>query len=313
MACSVNSKHDKVAFYFPEKSEIVQNAIASFSIAIEGKGTPGFDMDNPAPIEEVIITTPPKAHFTLTPFEPNFNYPMPPSGGCGTYNNCGGGGGGTPPLPPPPATPCDKAKLISNSTINKNLFNILKGQTTSSGAENAYTINPDGTYAYHPGITSGIGTGELSLSFNGPVNAVLHSHYAGLFSTFSVSDVFAIASMYKQGLISNTNTFVFGVVTASGTQYLLVIDDLQKFGNFTSSAVDSNGMLNSEFFRQYESMFKNLGISTLNTIQNNESLFTKFLEMTNTGMKMVKGSSDFSNWSTLILNSNDEAITQQCN
>lgn len=296
----IEADNTKIDYFYPEHNEIVENAIELFSQALASRG-PGFDLDNPALIEEVVITVPVRnPSFLMNPIV-SYN-PLPPAHLCGVHFDCSGGGAINVPQITPPQNlnnPCAKSKLISASATNKQLFNTLKGQTTSSGAENAYLIYPNGTYDYKSGITSGIGQGELNLSFTGgAVDAVLHSHYAGLFSTFSVSDIFAIAAMYKQGVINNTQTFVFGVVTASGTQYLLVIDDIAKFSNFANMAI-SNGLINENIQRIFEYTYANLGISTSNTIQNNESLFTQYIEQNNLGLKMMKGSADFSNWSTL--------------
>lgn len=59
----------------------------------------------------------------MAPFQPIIpGMPLPPAGGCGTYNNCGGGGGGSgsipPPAttltpPPPPTVPVDIKKFLS--------------------------------------------------------------------------------------------------------------------------------------------------------------------------------------------------------
>ncbi|QDP86251.1 hypothetical protein FNJ88_12090 [Chryseobacterium sp. SNU WT5] len=55
------------------------------------------------------------------------------------------------------------------------------------------------------------------------------------FLFFSPDDLFAMAGLYKSGNIKELENFVMGVVTNSGTQYYLVIDNIENFGNFAES------------------------------------------------------------------------------
>lgn len=127
VVASVSKENDRISFYFPEQDEDVKNAIVEFSATYR---SPGFDLDNPALIDEVIITVPPKKNYYLAPIEPfNPSFPFPPSGGGGVYINCGGGGGGggssiPPPAntitpPPPPEKPIDIKKFLSCLNITQ--------------------------------------------------------------------------------------------------------------------------------------------------------------------------------------------------
>ena len=239
-------------------------------------------------------------------------------GGCGGYHMCQppageGGGGGEPNDPNPNQTdPCEKAKTITSNPKTANLMNDLKGKTTSSSAENGYILNENNGTISETAIVGEIGQAGIDFQVNGQIDGFIHSHYAGLLSVFSVSDIFALAQLYKNGNIKNTNTFTIGVVTASGTQYIMVIDDLTKFDSFADNLFTGN-TIDTNVQNAYETIYGSLfGISTSNSSAQNESNFIDYLERSGTGLKILKGSSDFKNWGALSKDSNGNVKQQNC-
>ncbi|MDH6250464.1 hypothetical protein M2347_000191 [Chryseobacterium sp. H1D6B] len=122
-----------------------------------------------------------------------------PNGECIT-----GGSGGDPGEFPYPGgggnsdkTPCEKVKTIGKSTRAKEIFKELKGKTTGTTAEHAYTFSDDGGIINENHIVGIPGSKEVNLPISSPIDAYIHSHYQGLLSIFSVSDIFALASIYK--------------------------------------------------------------------------------------------------------------------
>jgi len=108
-------------------------------------------------------------------------------------------------------------------------------------------------------------------------------------------------------------TFVIGVTTASNTQYMMVIDDPAKFANF------ANGLFNGNLFddltlynytKMYNDLFK---ITPSNSTLDNEKNFLQYIESSESGLKVLKGSSDMQNWSLIELDQNNNIIPTNCN
>ena len=107
------------------------------------------------------------------------------------------------------------------------------------------------------------------------------------------------------------NSFVIGVVTASNTQYLMVIDDPTKFGAFADNLFEGNE-IDQNVQNMYEFVYAGFGIKTNNTAINNESSFLSYLQTNKTGLRLLKGDSTFSNWQILSKDSNGNVIPQNC-
>lgn len=134
-----------------------------------------------------------------------------------------------------------------------------------------------------------------------------------LYSLFSVDDIFAIAQLYKNGNINNVDTFVMGVITASNTQYMLVIDNPNLLRDFANTIITGNridaGVLNS-YTNLYHYMYN---VKPENSIDVNESSFINFLENSRTGLKLLKGDDSMSSWQSIKRDSNGKAVPEKCN
>ncbi|OCK53181.1 hypothetical protein BA768_01100 [Chryseobacterium sp. CBo1] len=206
VVASVTNENDMVSWYIPEYDKDVETAILSFS---DRRGT----SENPHEIEEVIINVPPKKNHYLAPFEPTIpGMPLPPIGGCTTYNNCGGGGGGgggisTPPVstsqpPPPPKTPVDIKKFLSCLNINQPANLKVYAQTmASSPPGHAFISITQGSnvmvFGFYPqsGFPSNINGPSTFADDSG--HAYTHSWNIGTISPTQLQLIIAQAHLYS--------------------------------------------------------------------------------------------------------------------
>lgn len=237
-------------------------------------------------------------------------------GGCGRFNACfhgigmGGGNSGIMETPPPP-NPCDKMSKIGKHEKTKELMNRLK-DATKYNKEIGYVLESKGENIVPHYVEGEEGTAGIDFSVSGKVDGVIHSHYTKLLSIFSVSDIFGLAQMYKNGNIRDMNTFVMGLVTDSGTQYMMVIEDPTKFANFANNLFSEN-TIDKKSMEMYEYMYSNMyGIKPTNTSQENENSFVNYLQTTGSGLKLIKGDRNMDNWKVLE-RGNGSPIQQDCN
>lgn len=208
--------------------------------------------------------------------------------------------------------PCEKIKAIGKHSTTRSLFENLKTKTNStrefgevletSGAQiNNYHV--EGT-DHEPGINLNISGGQI--------DGFIHSHYTGLLSVFSPGDLASISYLYKNNIIRDINTFVLGVVTASGTQYIMVIDNPNTFNTFAEQFL-KNGEISENFTRvwgKWNYDFYNIKEDGL--ADENELGFVKLLLDRKSGLKILKGSNNSNNWKELSLE-NGQIVSKPCN
>lgn len=225
VVASVNAKHDYVSFYFAAHDKIIENAINEFST--QSRGRPGFDMNNPAPIEEVIISLPTSS--SISHIEP-FDGMLPPSGGCWVYNNCAGvgggsGGGGTRPVIQPQHNPCEKIKALVNNPVLKSKIDELKNfSLTAEKDEKGYQQDKSGN------VTPALVNGAHYVDFMIDQNSLggIHCHTLNGTHMFSPPDILSLltfAQVQNQTLpVGSTadytgNAFI-GMISQSGSYFI---------------------------------------------------------------------------------------------
>lgn len=299
---------DSGSSYYTEVIEVFRMAFMKSNLKLRSGNTAsrcGFDGSDACDIEGVIISSPPR--------------PRPggggPKGGCTGLNNCmnpdiggGGGPGGNSGNEEP--TPCFKIKAIGMKDKTKSLMSNLKGKTNLT-SEHGFLLNQQGNTINETAVQGNPGTGEIEFNVNAPINGFIHSHYGGLLSVFSPYDIFMIAQLYKQGLIADMNSFIAGVVTASDTQYIMIIDDPVKFGAFAANLFEGNAF-DEVVLKNYEFVYDLFGIDYDKTVTNNEKGFYNYLEKNNTGLKIFKGDNNMQNWGLLVKDSNGNVTPQNC-
>ena len=144
------------------------------------------------------------------------------------------------------------------------------------------------------------------------MDGFVHSHFNSLgLSVPSLGDIFATAYLYANGYVNNTNTFVVGVVTSS-SQYLMVIDDPVKLGNFANTIMNGN-QINPLAVKALEWAFqKTYNINQNNNLTTNQEKFVDFLKDNNTGLKLVEVSDDYNTYKTLNQDSSGAVVPQDC-
>jgi|GEM_PF-2760397 len=232
-------------------------------------------------------------------------------GGGQEYPYPGGGGEGS---EPEEETPCEKLNKIGKSTQTKSFMNTLKTKTGDTKEHGYILAEAAGTvYEYPVQGQDGQAGINFTLGVGNQIDRYIHSHYTGLLSIFSPDDIFSIAMLFKNNAIKNLDTFVIGVVTASGTQYMMVIDNPAQFqtfadGLFSGNTFDELTLYN--YSKMYNDFFK---ITPSNSTANNEKSFLNYLETSGSGLKLLKGSPDMQNWQSIQLDQNNNIVPTNCN
>lgn len=202
--------------------------------------------------------------------------------------------------------PCTQVNILANSAPFKGMMGILQG-STSNNYESGYTYiaNADGTYTVSV-FTGQPNTNSIAVSFLSPGDGFLHAHYIGGYPTFSPADIQQLYQIMQQGGMKNVSTFTAGVVTASGTSYLIKISDPTKFAAFGAANLGSNN------FNGFENNYiASQGI--YNSNGNTTSYELALLSvLQNSGLTLFKGDSSFSSW-TPIIKQNNQVATTNCN
>jgi hypothetical protein len=228
-------------------------------------------------------------------------------GGSGPQNGPGGLSNNPPEetttapnLPPKnKKTPCQKIVDIGKTDKTKTLFQNLKTKTNST-KEFGEILVDNGLEITNTSVEGEAGQGGINIDLSTAIDGFIHSHYAGLLSVFSPGDLATISGLYKNGLIKNPDTFVFGLVTASNTQYIMVIDDPVKFTTFAQQFLTTNGQIDIKYTDNYGKFnYQSNNIKETNLSNANELGIVKLLANENSGLKILKGSNNSNDWAEL--------------
>lgn len=308
--------HNTVGFIYLTDDEKYNNIKLAFqnaldnSLVLSGKG--GIKT---VEIEEVVIPSPYNPNAPMPVGGPELSYPpLPPDGTCDSYNNCEPlteNGGGSPANAGAP-NPCAKVKNASK-TANKKLLDSLKGKVSDT-IEHGYLIkdNITGNGVSSTKVQGSNIRGQMNITISGKIDSFIHSHFTGLLSIFSPADLLSLAAMYKNNNINNLNTFIVGVVTASGTQYMMVIDDPQKFIQYANSTLPGNNVTQNDLNIADYSYEKLNKINSGNSVAVNEQRFVKYISSNGSGLKLLKGNSDFTEWEQLNQNADGTVTKVKC-
>ncbi|MFY1044990.1 hypothetical protein [Chryseobacterium sp. GP-SGM7] len=224
-----------------------------------------------------------------------------------------GMGGGEAPQEEEEETPCEKIQEIGKHTKTKSLFENLKTKTNSTKEFGEILVESNGQIS-NISKEGETGAGGIDISYSGgQIDGFIHSHYAGLLSIFSPADIASFSAIYASGSIRDINTFVMGVVTASNTQYMMVIDDPASFAAFSQQFLLPNGEIDQQYTDNYGKLHYNLyNIKNNGLAAANEVGFLKLLSEQNSGLKVLKGSNNSNDWSELELK-NGQVDPKPCN
>jgi len=230
---------------------------------------------------------------------------------------CGDGGGPDPgilyPEPPEDKTPCEKISTIGNKDKTKNLFENLKKKTNST-KEFGEILQESNGGINNTSVEGEIGQAGIDIDFaGGKIDGFIHSHYPGLLSIFSPGDLASLSTLLVNNNIKDVNTFILGVVTASNTQYIMVIDDPYAFAVFAQQFLLPNGQIDedkTDVFGLFD--YAKYNVHKNNLASTNELGFIKLLSDKNSGLKVLKGSNNSNNWTELNIK-NGQIDPKPCN
>lgn len=206
--------------------------------------------------------------------------------------------------------PCFQANNLASDPQFKAMLQDLKAHSDNANdtSEHAWVYVNSST-GYAMGSLSG-DPGVKGISFNTsiPLDGVAHNHFINSLSIFSPDDIWSICKLFKDKLMMDSSKFTLPLVTAEGTQYMLMIENITKFRNWANKFLD--GSLDG----YYIAFNKIFSIKESNSIIENEKNFLKYLIKTNggSGLKVFRGNADFTEWVPLGLDGSNNLITALC-
>lgn len=237
-----------------------------------------------------------------------------------------GGGGGVPgnnenqnnPEEPtkPPTNPCEQAAALGSDLPFKQVMELLKDGTEQRETAYYYTnddLNQDNELTVYT-QQGNIGDPYIDLYLPAnPIDVFAHYHYESLRSIFSGADIYALYQLLDNGKINNPGTFTFSLVTAKGTAYLLMIDNVETFRAYGKKTFgETTSALGAE--RTLEFILSICGVTNDGSIANNEIGFLNFLRTNDTGLSLFVGRYDsFNTWTKKAIDrKTGEVFTPLC-
>ena len=142
-----------------------------------------------------------------------------------------------------------------------------------------------------------------------PMSVYMHTHYKGLLSIFSMSDLLLMHKLIDNNRTIGAYPFVSILVTNAGTRYAIKVNDIAKF-----NTVANNNLYDDEKFDQFvEDYFKD--VDKRNDNDTNELNFLKGLKFADMGLSLFEANDDYTEWKELTLdpNNEDNIIPRDCN
>lgn len=269
-----------------------------------------------------------------TTTEPPQNTPPPtPPGGGGPGDSCTSCPPQTPqcrapfyienpcaplPLPPEPPgdtilNPCLHLKMLDTCQEFNDMMNFLQGRSNDPNdtAEHAvaYEHHSAGPMTYLGYFTGAPGTKGIDIAFDAKADGIGHNHYTGCLSIFSPDDLWSMATTFNRRQWKDSTRFTMPLATASGPQYMLMVENLTKFRNFAAKFA---GQDNINAYRQvYKVIY---GIREDNTISGNEAGFIRFLSATEngSGLRLIRRNPVTQKWVRLGLDNSNNIIEIPC-
>jgi hypothetical protein len=221
----------------------------------------------------------------------------------------GGGGpsGNVLSIPQDTKNPCNQAKALANNEGFKTKMKDLSSKTDLD-REVGYVIGTNGSYNY---VVGEPGKAEINFTVSSPIDGYMHTHYPGTFPCFSGTDINAIYEIYKGGFMNDPSTFSATVVTASGTTYLLKIEDVSKWDAWSKQKFGiPNGV--DSFDVMYNLNMNWQANHDKSEIEAYEIAFKKVTD--GSGLMLFRGDSEnFNAWVPIDVGENDSLIISDCN
>lgn len=206
-----------------------------------------------------------------------------------------------------PESPCENMKNKMTSEDFIKTINDLKKLTKGDYEAAMSYVYRDGEYIF-TNRDGKPGEAEIKYFPTTPtrINGFIHLHYDGLLKTFSPSDLMIPYDWFmRKGGIRNLNSFSLGLVTSDGV-YFLFVTDVEKYMAFGKMYSPKTN------FHVFTDIYENYGI-TIDTdaLTAMNNLF-KFLEASNSGLSILKESSDGKSYERVTNGIKGDVITLKC-
>jgi hypothetical protein len=193
------------------------------------------------------------------------------------------------PVPSPTPSVVNPCGAVARANANAQVagwINTLRGSTALNHERGVlfYGDNPIP-------IQGNAGEAGIGFGLYDKINGLMHSHYTGLLPIYSFDDLTAMAQLYKGGLMSDPNSFFSGVFTASGTGYMLAIDNPALFSTFADLIISANPHGNPLAYI-YDEVYVNRDF----TVEQNLKGFLQFLDTHSSGLKLFEYNSTNKTW-----------------
>ena len=214
------------------------------------------------------------------------------------------------PISPSGVGPCDyMTRLKSNEQWRQNMMD-LKNSVTHN-REYGYAFGPNGYWAiksYGP-----VGQGSVNITFAGKIYGDMHSHYEdpqwGL-SVFSAPDLLGLADAYQNNYMASVKNYSISVVTPYGTQYTIIVDNVQKFKAWVEY-VAPDISTRQAFIDGYHGNPFNIN-KDFNGL-NNEQKLAHYLRVSESGLRLFKGNANMTDWTPITADDNFNVWGYPCN
>lgn len=219
-----------------------------------------------------------------------------------------GGSGNSP--PPAPFDPCTLINKLQNDALFKQKMINLQ-TATAYNFESVFVVynNPTpnslplSSFRFLP-FNGTISQPKANYPYHPVIKGVMHSHYEGLLSVYSVDDLEDIYLKLLNPAV--TDDFFSALVTKSGTRYLLSIADKAKFIAFGNKYLSSDTKI-KDLSKLFSSSKYNIKTNTNN--EGNEKGFMKMMTELNVGVNVFSGNSDFTEWRKLTYSNSTNTVT----
>ncbi|MGC4231560.1 MAG: hypothetical protein QM594_00985 [Niabella sp.] len=202
------------------------------------------------------------------------------------------------------------AQLERNNEF-KDKFKALYEESLLNNFETGWILYPSvsSTFRYEK-VSGQPNNASVHFEPSSSVDGFIHCHYKNLYPTFSGSDIRAVYDAWDNEQIYDPQTFLSGVVSASGNAYLLKITDLSAFIGFANANLSA-----AAAFRSFEYGYHNKQQAWLATHNNEVLSFEQALldMLAHSGLVMFKSNTNFNSWHRMEKLPDGKIVLLNCN
>ena len=184
--------------------------------------------------------------------------------------------------------------------------NLSDGQKLNN--ETGYLFDGNNAPTYLEGADN---EAEIQLNVQGQIDGYIHSHFNNgeNFPVFSPGDVLSLWELMQGNNIRKSEDFFMGMVSFTGDNFLLKINDEAKFEAYGMSYLS-----NLTIYQGYEGIYKSTYLSediTKSTVDAGEIALLQFIN--GSGLKLYKSNSSMSKWQPRTMGKTGFPTKGNCN